>query len=641
MKTSTSLLLSCLIAALASTMMAQDLSHMTYLSCDFSEGIPADFTMHDLDGQTLHHTMTQAGIKQGEAWGIKKESGQSNHYAMSACLYKSVDGEELRPADDWLVTPLTWIKGGEGKLTWRGISVTNRKNEAAGYEVLISTTGNNPEQFTDKVFATTEESIDTWTWHEVDLSQYAGQRIYIAFRNNSAKGEILGIDDIAVTGLQGLCNFQVTTGAYSYETKEVAISTAVTSFSDSPITHMQLSFTCGDIAEDIRLDNLNIAKGETYNYTFPTTIPVEYSDTIHYTVSAVVQDIAQDDLHCSTVALAFRTHRMTVVEEATGMWCSFCPMGIVAFETLEEKYPDQFIGLALHYDDLLGVEEYVAHLGFPDGLPSAWVNRSVYAKTIMRAIDIDGVNTLVTDNGGLETAFTRLKDIVATTGVFIDNAAVNGDQISIDATVRPAIDFDDAHFNIAFVIVEDNVWEKGYYQKNGFADYDKEYLPGWYEKPSQITSNFAFNHVVRTIYNNYQGIEGIIPTQLVAGEEYSSSHTFEMPEYLDINNVHVVAMVINTDNGEIMNACRYDLGESAVHDIQLQATQCYAQGHDIHVALPEGNAARINLYTATGQLAQSIAAQQAHNTLSVASPGIYIVSVMGDNLNETHKVIVR
>lgn len=641
MRTSTSLLLSCLIVASASTMMAQDTSRMTYHSCNFTDGIPADYTMHDLDGQTLHHTMTQAGIKQGEAWAVKKESGQNNYYAMSACLYKSVEGSTIQPSDDWLITPSIWIRGGEAKLSWRGMSVTNRKNEAAGYEVLISTTGNSPEQFTDRVFTISEESLDTWTSHEVSLNQYAGKRICIAFRNISAKGEILGIDDIVATGLRGVCDFQVTTGAYSYETKEVAISTSITSYSDSPITHAQLYFTCGDVSENINLDNLNINKNETYNYTFPTTIPVEYSDTIHYTVGAVVQDVPQDEITCSTVAMAYQAHRMTVVEEATGMWCTYCPMGIEAFKILEEKYPDQFIGLALHYNDLLAVEDYVNSLGFPEGFPSAWVNRAVYAKTIMRAIDIDGVNTLVTDNGGLETVFTRLKDIVATTGVFINQAAINNDQISIDATVRPTIDFDDAHFNIAFVIVEDNVWEKGYYQENGYAGNDDTYLPEWYDKPSRITQDFAFDHVVRTIYNDYQGLEGYIPTTLVAGEEYSSSHTFEMPEYLDVNNLHVVAMVINTDNGEIMNACRYDLGESAVHDVQLRATQCHAQGRNIYVTLPDATAARIDLYATTGQLVASQQAQQSHNTLSAAAPGVYIVTITGNNYNETHKVIVR
>lgn len=630
-----------MVAAAATTVMAQEQDFMTYHSCDFTEGIPADYTTHDLDGQTLHYTMVQAGIKQGQAWARKKESGVSNYYAMSACRYKSVDGSELKPSDDWLITPVIWIRGGDAKLSWRGISVTNLLDEGAGYEILVSTTGNNPEDFTTPVFTISEESLDEWTTHEVDLSAYAGQHIYIAFHNNSATGEILGIDDIAVSGLRGICNFEVTTGSYIYETKELAISTGFTSYSESPITHINLSFTCGDVSEEITLDGLNINKYETYHYTFPTTIPVEYSDTLHYTVSATVQGIPQDDIHCTTISMAFQTKRMTVVEEATGMWCQYCPSGIAAFEILEEKYPEQFIGLALHADDLLGVDQYTSDLGFPEGFPTAWVNRATYVEDIMTVVKQDGRDVLVPDNGGIETIFVDHKDVVATMGVFINNAVVDGEQIAIDATVRPAIDFDNVRCNLAFVIVEDSVWKEGYYQNNNYSESKEEYLAGWYERPRVILEDFAFNHVVRTIYNNYQGIEGSIPTTLVAGEEYTYSHTFDMPDYLNIENVHVVAMIINLDSGEIMNACRCDMGTTAVESVQVQAAQCYAQGRDLQVVLPALAKARVNVYTTTGQHVASLNTQQSYNSIALDAAGVYIVTITGQEINETHKVIVR
>ncbi len=38
-------------------------------------------------------------------------------YAASASKHKSIKGEEAKPADDWLVLPQIWVKGGEATLS--------------------------------------------------------------------------------------------------------------------------------------------------------------------------------------------------------------------------------------------------------------------------------------------------------------------------------------------------------------------------------------------------------------------------------------------------------------------------------------------------------------------------------------------
>ena len=103
------LLLSTNLFSLTSS--AQEQDHIVYHSCDFSDGIPADYSTFDLDEQTLHYTMIQGGIKQGEAWARKKELGTQNYFAASACRYKEIDGVELKPSDDWLITPAIWVRG--------------------------------------------------------------------------------------------------------------------------------------------------------------------------------------------------------------------------------------------------------------------------------------------------------------------------------------------------------------------------------------------------------------------------------------------------------------------------------------------------------------------------------------------------
>ena len=49
-----------------------------------------------------------------------REEGTENMYAASASKHKSIKGEEAKPADDWLVLPQIWVKGGEATLSGKG-----------------------------------------------------------------------------------------------------------------------------------------------------------------------------------------------------------------------------------------------------------------------------------------------------------------------------------------------------------------------------------------------------------------------------------------------------------------------------------------------------------------------------------------
>ncbi|MBR5844273.1 MAG: choice-of-anchor J domain-containing protein [Bacteroidaceae bacterium] len=624
----------------STTAIAQEQDIMTYLSCDFTDGIPAEFTTHDLDQQTLHYTMVQGGIKQGEAWARKKESGTGNYYAVSACRYKEIEGVELKPSDDWLITPRIWIRGNEATLSWDGKSIKNQLKVGASYQVLISTTGNNPADFTQPaIFATDEESLTEWVSHTIDLSDYAGQRIYIAFHNNSAQGEFIGIDNLTVTGHRGICDFQATTGTHIFGTNNLGVSAAITSFSNEPITDITLYYRYNNQLYSDTLSQLNIATHETFNYTFDTTIPVAYGDTVQYTVGAIVNGVLQDEIECSTVAFVFKPAQHVVIEEATAMWCTFCPTGIVAMQLLQEKYPEQFIGLALHYDDPIAVNDYVKDLGF-DGFPSAWINRKHYTSIMMAEIEIDGVSQYVTDHGGMETYFLKELEYYTPVEVLLGNIVYEGDQVNFDATVRSAIDTDVAHYQLAFVVVENNVWQNGYYQKNGYSG-KGTLLNGWEEKPS-VVYDFAFNHVARAIYDSYQGFENSVPEQLLAGEEHTSSYTLDLPSsILTPGNVKIVAMIINMDNGSIVNATESDLIAGINTTNTAQSPICYTADSGIHITLPSAAEAHITLYSTAGT---QVASHTSHNTsvqLPAPAPGVYVVTITQHNNTSTHKIVVR
>lgn len=633
-------LLQWLIATLALLSIApvyaqEEQNSMTYLSCDFSDEIPADFALYDLDGQTHHYSMVQSGIKQGCAWSRIKEIGKSNYFAASACRYKAEDGQELKPADDWLITSRVWVRGNNAKLTWDGISLTNMKSESCAYEVLISTSGNKPEDFTaPALFTTDAESMDVWSSHEIDLSDFQGRHIYIAFHNNSAKGEILGIDNILVKGDKGSCELLVTTGTHIYGTQTLNIEGTLTSYSDNTITQATLYCEHNGTTYTYPISSLQLHKNETYNYRFPQAIDIQYGDTAQYKVWGVVENIEQDTIYGSTTAFMFKPNKGIVVEEGTGMWCNFCPGGILALEILAENYPDNFIGVAIHQGDDLEHINYFNKVGF-DGLPAAWVNRRIYSSPPMVMVTNNGVKEYVTTHGGIETHFIEELAITPAIEVNITHTTIENNTITIDANVRSAIDLNNLAYHIEYALVENNVWKEGYYQMNGYAGQNVK-IGGYENLPAQITTDIMFQHVARQLYRGNN-----IPATLQAGEAYTMNNTFELPStILNNDNLTIVAMIIDTTSGNIVNARESSL-KAGIHPMTTtNGIKCRADKGYIDITLPQAAETHIQLFNTTGTLVGTYLTTNPATQIA-SDRGLYIVRITHNGNTSAHKVIVK
>ena len=72
--------------------------------------------------------------------------------------------------------------------------------------------------------------------------------------------------------------------------------------------------------------------------------------------------------------------KKVIVEEGTGTWCQWCPRGMVGMEMMKEKYPETFIGIAVHNGttDAMRVATYDSYMApkyFYGGFPNCVVNR--------------------------------------------------------------------------------------------------------------------------------------------------------------------------------------------------------------------------------------------------------------------------
>lgn len=133
------------------------------------------------------------------AW-VQSLSEFDNNVALSTSWYTPAGA-----SNDWMVSPAITLPSGSSTLYWqaRAYDVTYPDS----YKVYVSTTGNNPSNFTTPLVTVgdgtiTGESI-TWQNKSLDLSSFAGQTIYIAFQNFSNDMFLLEVDNVYV--VSGTC----------------------------------------------------------------------------------------------------------------------------------------------------------------------------------------------------------------------------------------------------------------------------------------------------------------------------------------------------------------------------------------------------------------------------------------------------
>lgn len=108
----------------------------------------------------------------------------------------SWSGSALTP-DNYMITPALAIENGS-ELTF-AVEGQDPSYAAEHYAVLVSTTGTAVADFTDNLLE--EESTAAWVEKTLDLSAYAGQTIYIAFRHYNISDMFrLNIDEVKVSG---------------------------------------------------------------------------------------------------------------------------------------------------------------------------------------------------------------------------------------------------------------------------------------------------------------------------------------------------------------------------------------------------------------------------------------------------------
>ena len=225
-----------------------------------------------------------------------------------------------------------------------------------------------------------------------------------------------------------------------------------------------------------------------------------------------------------------------VVEEGTGTWCGWCPKGIVGLNEMTKKYPETFIGIAVHKQDQMETKSY-SKLEFR-AFPTCYINR-------------DLAHPASPEFAALEASHNKAVDKAPRVGMEVKADFIDASKTKINAKASAAffIAQEGVDYKISFVLVENGI--QGYTQANNFSGgrYGKmggfENLPGY--------ASIDMDHVARKNYN-FDGVKGSIPTSVKADQVVDYTAELDVPKNIQhADSLHLVALLINS-KGQIENA---------------------------------------------------------------------------------------
>lgn len=276
-------------------------------------------------------------------------------------------------------------------------------------------------------------------------------------------------------------------------------------------------------------------------------VPFEFDIPVSFSGNCTVSiDVAKIDGKVDEVAgngsgeLSFRSagkgaySRRVVLEEGTGTWCPYCTRGIAGIKLMKEKYPDTFIGIAMHNDDEMYPESnYSEMFGMSNSYPWAIVNRKS--------------NYMIDPNfNSIEKMYQMEKDL-ATVDIKARANYTNTakEKINVDMTAYFSPE-STGEYRLATAVIEHKVGP--YYQSSAYSAEELGI-------PDINFSYMLFDDVAREIYYASDNTKAGNVTNVAYNGSQNFTMTVEVPRNVNNqDNLEIIAMIINKNTGEIENA---------------------------------------------------------------------------------------
>lgn len=271
-------------------------------------------------------------------------------------------------------------------------------------------------------------------------------------------------------------------------------------------------------------------------------------------LTAPAEAIAQEEDNVEEPSVVLPVKR-PLVEEYTGLWCSFCPRGFVALEEMAEQYGEDFVTISYHDNDAMAAQN------LKDRFPSR-VNAYPGAS-------IDRVS--VFDPSLLKNAYPRYLAMETNASVEVTLFWADEAHSSLQATTEVTFieDIENADYKIAHILVADGLSNPSWRQSNAYTNSMDASLTGeWWDlftKGGNYVEGLTFNFVA--VYSDgTKGIPGSVPTSITAGEPIVYSSLVEpakivnllndeyVANYGSLDKLRMVSVLIDGATGQVVNS---------------------------------------------------------------------------------------
>ena len=251
-------------------------------------------------------------------------------------------------------------------------------------------------------------------------------------------------------------------------------------------------------------------------------------------------------------------HR-ALLEEYTGTWCGWCPRGYVGLEKLAELYPDEYVLVSYHNGDDMEIMDSYSFPSSMGGFPDAWIDR------IAETDAYYGQDYGAKDLGIADDLAERSKVFGQADVAITANLSEDGKSVNATASVKFPYDVTDGTFALEYILTADGLsnenWGQSNYYSDGYAGYP-EYMDAFTKTSDGTIYGLVYNDVA-VLMSQIGGIEGSIPASVTAEQAVKHSYTFQLADAVntagasviqDDTKLKVVALLINTTTGEVVNA---------------------------------------------------------------------------------------